>query len=392
MNPFNPFTNEHNLLRQSVQDFIQKEIAPNVDEWEKNKICSPEIFKKMGEHGFFGVTFPEEYSGSGMDLWGGVVVAEELAKSNVGGLSMSLYAHAFLPLPLINAIGTHAQKLQYLQPALEGKKIAALAITEPQAGSDVGGIKTTLTDCGEYFTLNGSKMFITNGTIADFIVVVARSGDGYNMSVVIVDTNLQGFEAVPVTNKLGMHTSDTAQLFFNDCKIPKTALLGEVGNGFYYIMNNLQEERLIASVIGTSSAEAALHRAMNYANDRMVFGRSIDKFQVTRHKFAKMAIDIEACRSIAYRAVHEFIEQGSAAVKIVSMAKAFVSEKTNEIIDNALQIYGGWGYMEDYGIARSWRDARLMTIGAGTTEVMHEIISKMIVDDVKHQKQYVKSR
>ena len=307
-------------------------------------------------------------------------------------LAMSLYAHTYLPLPLINALGTETQKQTYLAPALRGQKVAALAITEPGAGSDVGGIQTFAKDMGDHYLVNGSKMFITNGNMADFIVTVVRTGPGYDMTVLIVDTSLPGFRTLPVKNKLGMHSSDTAQLFFEDYRIGKEAVLGEAHNGFYYIMNNIQEERLVASIMGMASAEWALYKAMQYAKEREAFGRAIGKFQVIRHKLAKMAITVEACRSIAYRAVHEFIEKGPEAIKIISMAKAFVSENTIDVIDDCLQIHGGWGYMEDYGVARAWRDARLMTVGAGTTEVMHEIISKMIVDEVQHQRQFVKAR
>lgn len=391
-NPFQPFNDEHELLRHSFREFINKEIAPHIETWEHDKHCDIDVFRKMGEQGYFGVTFPTEYGGSDLDLWSAVVIAEELAHANCGGLAMSLYAHTYLPLPLINSLGTEWQKQKYLAPALRGQKIAALAITEPGAGSDVGGIKTTAEDKGDYFVLNGSKMFITNGTIADFVVVVTRTGPGYDMSLFIVDTNTPGFRAIPVTNKLGMHTSDTAQLFLEDCIVPRENLIGDKSNGFYYIMNNIQEERLIACVMGTASAEFALFKAMSYAKEREAFGKQIGKFQVIRHKMAKMAIDVEACRSMAYRAVHEFLEKGPEAIKIVSMAKAFICERTFDVINEALQIHGGWGYMEDYGLARALRDARLMTVGAGTTEVMHEIISKMIVDDVRHQRQFVKAR
>lgn len=235
-------------------------------------------------------------------------------------------------------------------------------------------------------------MFITNGTIADFVVVVARTGPDYDMTVLIVDTHTEGFRAIPIKNKLGMHTSDTGQLFFEDCIVPKENMIGDKGAGFYYIMNNIQEERLVAAVMGTASCEHALYKAMQYAKEREAFGRKIGKFQVIRHKMAQMAIVVEACRSITYRAVHEFIEQGPAAIKIVSMAKAFVSEQNFNIINEALQIHGGWGYMEELGVARSLRDARLMTVGAGTTEVMLEIISKLIVDDTRHVRQYFNAR
>jgi alkylation response protein AidB-like acyl-CoA dehydrogenase len=383
----NPFTEEHDLLRDSFRQFVANEIKPNVKYWEENKICEEQIFRKMGEQGFFGVSFPVEYGGSGMDMWSAVVIAEELSQANIGGLSMSLYAHTYLPLPVINALGTEEQKLRYLAPALKGEKIAALGITEPGAGSDVGGIKTVAEDKGDYYLVNGSKMFITNGTMADFIVLAVRTGEGHDLSLLIFDTNTPGFSAVPVHNKLGMHSSDTGQLFFENCKVPKTALLGEAHFGFYYIMSNFQEERLIAAVTGSAAAEAAMEKSKKYMKEREAFGRPIGKFQVLRHKLAKMAIGVEACRSLAYRAVAEYIETGPAAYKIISIAKAFVCEESFNIINEALQIHGGWGYMEDYGIARSFRDIRLMTVGAGTTEIMHEIISKIVIDEVKHDRQ-----
>ncbi len=386
----NPFTEDHNLLRESFRQFVETEITPNIDHWEANKICEKEIFTKMGAQGFFGVSFPEAYGGSGLDIWSAVVIAEELAKSNCGGLAMSLYAHTYLPLPVLLALGTEEQKQQYLTPALKGEKIAALGITEPGAGSDVGGIKTTAEDKGDHYLVNGSKMFITNGTMADFIVLVVRTGEGHKLSLLIFDTKIEGFSAVPVHNKLGMHTSDTGQLFFENCKVPKSALLGEKDFGFYYIMSNFQEERLIASITGTATAEHAMEVAKQYMKEREAFGRPIGKFQVLRHKLAKMAITTEACRSIAYRAVAEFIEHGPGAYKIVSMAKAFVCEEAFNVVNEALQIHGGWGYMEDYGVARSLRDVRLMTVGAGTTEVMHEIISKIVIDEVSHTKQIKK--
>ncbi|MFH1322151.1 MAG: acyl-CoA dehydrogenase family protein [Bacteroidota bacterium] len=383
----NPFTEEHDLLRQSIRKFIEKEIIPNIEEWEKNNICNKDIFKKMGEQGYFGVSFPEKYGGSGMDFWAAVATTEEMAHANIGGLSMSLYAHAYLPLPLINAIGTEDQKNDYLATALKGEKIAALAITEADAGSDVMGITTTAKDMGDHYLVNGSKTFITNGTMADFIVTAVRTGEGNNLTLLIIDSNIEGFSPIPIHNKLGMHTSDTAQLFFENCKVPKSCLIGQEGLGFYYIMNNFQEERLLASVTSTFVADWALTKAKQYVMERKAFGRLIGKFQVIRHKLAQMAITVEACRSISYRAVAEFIEKGSNAVEIITMAKAFTTEECMNVINDALQLHGGVGYTEDYGIARAWRDARLLTVGAGTTQIMHEIISRLILDDVSYKDQ-----
>lgn len=388
----NPFTEEHNLLRQSMRQFVQQEITPYVAEWEANKVCDREVFRKMGEAGFFGVTFPTKYGGSGMDMWGAVVIGEELAWANIGGLAMSLYAHTYLPLPAINALGTEEQKQNYLVPAIKGEKICALGVTEPGAGSDVGGITTTAVDMGDHYLVNGSKMFITNGTMADFILLAVRTGEGHQLSLLLFDTNIEGFSAIPVHNKLGMHSSDTGQLFFENCKVPKSALLGDENFGFYYIMNNFQEERLIAAITATAGAEHAMEKAKKYMKERKAFGKPIGAFQVLRHKLAKMAVDTEACRSISYRAVAEFMEYGPAAVKIITMAKAFACETAVNVINEALQIHGGWGYMEDYGVARSFRDMRLLTVGGGTTEIMYEIISKMEVDEVRHEKQLMDSR
>ena len=387
-----PFTESHQLLRQSFRQFVEKEITPNVKHWEENKICEREVFTKMGEQGFFGVSFPEAYGGSGMDMWAAVVISEELTHANVGGLAMSLYAHCYLPLPVLAALGTEEQKQQYLVPALRGEKVAALGITEPGAGSDVGGIKTTAEDKGDYFVVNGSKMFITNGTMADFIVLAVRTGEGHALSLLLFDTKTTGFSAIPVHNKLGMHSSDTGQLFFENCIVPKSALLGEKDFGFYYIMSNFQEERLIASITGTAAAENALEKAKAYMKEREAFGRKIGKFQVLRHKIAQMAIKVEACRSLSYRAVAEYIEKGPAAYYIISIAKAYVCEEAFNVANEALQIHGGWGYMEDYGLARAFRDLRLMTVGAGTTEIMHEIISKIEMDEVRHDKVQIKAR
>ena len=388
----NPFTEEHELLRHSFRQFVDTEIKPNVKYWEENKICEEEVFRKMGAQGFFGVSFPVEYGGSGMDMWAAVAISEELSHANIGGLSMSLYAHTYLPLPVINALGTEEQKQKYLAPALRGEKIAALGITEPGAGSDVGGITTTAEDKGDHFVVNGSKMFITNGTMADFIVLAVRTGEGHKLSLLLFDTSISGFTANAIHNKLGMHSSDTGQLYFENCIVPKSALLGEKDFGFYYIMSNFQEERLIASITGTAAAEAALEKAKAYMKERKAFGREIGKFQVLRHKIAKMAITVEACRSLSYRAVAEYIEKGPAAYYIISIAKAFVCEESFNVVNEALQIHGGWGYMEDYGLARSFRDLRLMTVGAGTTEIMHEIISKIEMDEVRHDKVQIKQR
>lgn len=378
-----PFKEEHNLLRESFRSFLAKEVTPFIDEWEAKKECPTHIFKRMGEEGYFGVTYGEEYEGSGMDFWAAVVIAEEMARANMGGLAMSLYAHTYLPLPAIESLGTPTQKEKYLLPALKGQKITALGVTEPGAGSDVGGIQTTFKDMGDHYLLNGSKTYITNGNIADFVLIAATNGNRYQLTLFLVDTNTPGFSTVPIHNKMGMHSSDTAQIFLEDCKIPKDAVLGEEQAGFYYIMNNFQEERLLAAVTSAAVAKCALDKARQYVLERKAFGKSLAKLQVVRHKIAKMAIDVELCQTISYKAISEFMTTGPKAVKLITMAKAFVTEATLRVIHEAQQLHGGAGYMEDYGLARMYRDARLFTVGGGATEVMHDIIGKLELDDVQ---------
>lgn len=389
---FQPFTEEHEMLAQSVRDFLQKEVLPFAYQWEKDQHCPREVFQRMGELGFFGVTYPVEVGGSGMDFWAAVTVARELSMANVGGLALSLFAHAYLPPPMLNAIGTPEQKERWLIPALKGEKIGSLAISEAGAGSDVGGIRTTAEDKGDHYVINGSKCWITNGNLADFLVLAARTGEGHNLTLFCFDTKTPGFSSTKIKDKLGMHSSDTSELFFDNCIVPKSDVIGQPGMGFYYIMNNFQEERLIGAVSGVFAAEYAYNRAVEYSRQREAFGRKIGKFQAIRHKLASMATRVEACRSLAYRAVYEFIETGPAAVGTISMAKAFIGEEIQSIIYDSIQVLGGVGYTEEYGVARTYRDMRLFSIGGGTTEIMYEIIARLVVDQNQYARQLMKSR
>jgi alkylation response protein AidB-like acyl-CoA dehydrogenase len=389
---FQPFTEEHEMLAQSVRDFLHKEVLPFAYQWEKDQHCPREVFQRMGELGFFGVTYPVEVGGSGMDFWAAVTVARELSMANVGGLALSLFAHAYLPPPMLNAIGTPEQKERWLIPALKGEKIGSLAISEAGAGSDVGGIRTTAEDKGDHYVINGSKCWITNGNLADFLVLAARTGEGHNLTLFCFDTKTPGFSSTKIKDKLGMHSSDTSELFFDNCIVPKSDVIGQPGMGFYYIMNNFQEERLIGAVSGVFAAEYAYNRAVEYSRQREAFGRKIGKFQAIRHKLASMATRVEACRSLAYRAVYEFIETGPAAVGTISMAKAFIGEEIQSIIYDSIQVLGGVGYTEEYGVARTYRDMRLFSIGGGTTEIMYEIIARLVVDQNQYARQLMKSR
>jgi alkylation response protein AidB-like acyl-CoA dehydrogenase len=380
-------TESHELLAQAVREFIAAEITPHISACEAAHTCPTAIFARMGEMGFLGVTFPEKYGGSAMDFWAAVVVSRELAYANCSGLALSLFAHTYLAPPLILAVGSEAQRENYLVPALQGKKIGGIALTEPNGGSDLGSIRTTATLQGDNYVINGSKTYITNGSIADFVLVACRTGEGYDMTLFLIDTNTAGFSTQTIDNKLGMHTSDTAELFFDNCIVPKTAVLGKPHQGFYYIMNNFQEERLLGVISGMYVAEAAYNAALQYATERVAFGKPIAQLQAIRHKLASMKTRLEACKSFGFRATEAFIAEGAGAVGIISMAKAFVCESIQTIIYDALQIHGGNGFVEDYGVARMMRDMRLFTIGGGTTEIMYEIIAKIEIDKVQHKNQ-----
>ncbi len=389
---YNPFTEDHEMLRESVRATIAEHITPYVDEWERDHVCPKHIFKLFGEQGYTGATYAEELGGSGMDMWAAIVIARELARANVGGLQLSWYANTYLAPPLINALGTDEQKEQWLKPIISGDKICSLGITEPGAGSDVGGITTTAVLDGDEYVINGSKCWITNGTMADVIMLVTRTGEGHDFTLFLFDTTTPGFSAQAMTGKLGMHTSDTAELFFDNCRVPKSAVLGHPHNGFYYIMSNLQEERLIGAAMGAYAAEWAYEKALAYTQERMAFGRPIAGFQAVRHKLANMACRVEACLSMSLRAVEGFMAEGPAAIGLVSKAKAFVGEEAQRIVYDAMQLHGGNGFMEEYGLARTYRDLRLFSIGGGTTEIMYEIISKLEVDKVAHAKKGIEKR
>ncbi|BDC99979.1 acyl-CoA dehydrogenase family protein [Persicobacter psychrovividus] len=383
---------EHQLLRDSLRQFIEKEITPNLQQWEDQEECPKHLFKKMGELGFIGANFPEEVGGSGMDFLASEIVMAELSYANIGGFTGSYYAHTFLPLPLLNAMGTDEQKDKYLRPAIQGDMIASLAITEPGAGSDVKGISTFGEDAGDHFILNGSKIFITNANIGDFMVVVTRTGEGHKMTLLIVENHWEGVSCSPIDKKLGWHTSDTAQVFFDNVKVPKENVIGEINKGFYYLMNNIQEERLLMSVMATHTAQYAYDEAVKYVRDRKAFGSTLSKLQVMRHKIAKMATQLESCHAMTDRALLAFMDIGPKATEVITMSKVYTAETAMEIINQAIQAHGGNGYVETYGVARAWRDTRLFSIGAGSSEIMYEIISKFEIDRIKHEKQFVASR
>jgi alkylation response protein AidB-like acyl-CoA dehydrogenase len=373
------FTDEHEQLRESIRSFVDKELAPHAEEWEETTFPDS-VIHRMGELGFLGLDKPEEYGGQGGDYYTALVLAEEMARAGSGGLAMGVAVHTDMAMPPILAFGSDEQKEEWLIPAIKGEKILCLGITEPDAGSDVAGIKTRAVydEANDEYVINGSKTYITNGHRADVIVLVTKTDaeagyDGFSLFLVPMDA--PGVIREKKLEKLGMHASDTALLAFQDVRVPASALLGEKGKGFYHIMWELQGERLIGAAGCVAGAQQAFDKTLEYAKEREAFGRPIGNFQAIRHKFAAMATKIEAARQLVYMTAWRF-NNGEYPVREISMAKLYSAQVACEVTDECLQIHGGAGYMKEYGIERSWRDMRLNRIGAGTDEVMLDVIGR----------------
>lgn len=373
------FTDEHEIFRRSLREFVARELAPHAAEWEAAEEFPREVFEKCGRLGFLGASYPEEVGGGGGDWWYSVAWGEELVRSNSGGVNMALMVQSSMATPILADLGSDEQKREFLAPALRGERIAALGVSEPGCGSDVAGIKTTARRDGDDYVINGSKCWITNGTRADFITLAVRTGGaGFGgISLVTFPTDVKGFRVTRKIRKIGNHASDTAELAFEDCRIPRRYLLGEENSGFRYIMMNFQGERLISAVGAVAGAQKALDDAVDYTRQRQAFGRPILGFQVWRHTFADLATQIEAARWLTYRACDLF-NRRQEAVKEISMAKLFAGELAIKVIDRCLQAFGGAGYTDELPIGRAYRDIRLITIGGGTSEVMKEIITKRL--------------
>jgi alkylation response protein AidB-like acyl-CoA dehydrogenase len=371
------FTDEHEQLRDSIHRFVVKELAPHADEWEETTFPDS-VFTRMGELGFLGLDKPEAYGGQGGDYYTALVLAEEMAHSHSGGLAMGVAVQTDMAMPPILAFGTEEQKQQWAAPAIAGQAILCIGITEPDAGSDVSGIKTRAVKDGEEYVINGSKTYITNGHRAHAIVLVTKTDpdagyDGFTLFLVPMDT--PGVIREKRLEKLGMHASDTALLAFNDVRVPETAVLGQIGKGFYHIMWELQGERLIGAAGCVAGAQSVFDRTLQYAKERTAFGRPIGRFQAIRHKFAEMATKIETARQMVYTTAWRF-QNGEYPVREITMAKVYSARIAVEVADECIQIHGGAGYMKEYGIERAWRDLRLNRIGAGTDEIMLDVIGR----------------
>jgi len=377
------FTDEHEDLRESMRSWVLKELTPHAEEWEES-YWPDSVLQRMGELGYIGLCFPEEYGGQGGDYYYSLVRAECLSHANSGGLGMGLAVHTDMVLPPIELLGSEDHKQRYLVPGIRGERIACLGITEPGAGSDVAGIRTTARREGDEYVINGAKTFITNGARADFILLVTKTDpdaghDG--ISLFLVDLRDDAGEPVPgftvsrTLEKLGMHSSDTAELAFEDVRVPAENMLGQEGKGFYHISWELQGERLVAAAGSVAGAERMFERTLEYAKERQAFGRPIGKFQAIRHKFAEMATKIEAAKQLTYATAWRF-NNGEYPVREITETKLYTSRIACEIADECIQIHGGYGYMKEYGIERAYRDVRLNRIGAGTDEIMLEVIGR----------------
>ncbi|MFL5420947.1 MAG: acyl-CoA dehydrogenase family protein [Myxococcales bacterium] len=374
-----PFTPEHDLFRKNLRSYVERELAPHALEWDEAGIFPREVFRGLAELGALGVSYPEEVGGSGGDYWHVVVLAEELVRSQNSGVNMGVLVQAQIATPIIAELGTAEQKREFLAPALAGDKIAALGISEPDTGSDVANIKTTARRVGDDYVINGAKMWITNGSRADFITLAVRTGGpGYGgVSLLTFPTDAKGFSVSKKLEKIGNLSSDTALLFFEDCRVPARYLLGEENEGFYHVMTNFQGERLVASVGAVAGMQQMVDDAIGYGNERSAFGKPLVKFQVWRHKLVEHLTAIEAARWLTYRACDLFARK-EPAVKEISMSKLFAGDLMQRVVYDCQQIYGGMGYVVETPIARAFRDARLLTIGGGTSEIMKEIIAKLV--------------
>jgi alkylation response protein AidB-like acyl-CoA dehydrogenase len=377
-----PFTEEHDLLRKSVGDWVDTEIAPHLADWEGQGDFPDEIFRRAGELGFLGLAFPESAGGQGGDYWAQVVLLEEVGRVSQA-IAMVLSVQTDMSTPPILEFGTDDQIERWLKPALRGELIGAIGITEPDTGSDVAAIRTRATRDGDEWILNGSKMYITNGARADFITMVVRTGeleDGNpwgGISMFIVDTSLPGFSISKRLDKAGMKMSDTALLYMDEMRVPGDALLGVEGEGFKQIMWELQGERMGVSVFGVAGARAILEEAIQYAQEREAFGQPIGRFQAVSHRLAEMATEIEAVQSLVYQCC-DLWNRGVYATEEVAMAKLAVGQLCNEVADEALQTLGGAGLVEGSFISREWLGMRIGRIGGGSDEVQRQILARIM--------------
>jgi acyl-CoA dehydrogenase len=380
--PSRYFTEEHEIFREQVRNFVDKEIVPHIDQWEEEQLFPKSLYRRMGELGFLGIRYPEKYGGSNGDIWMTLVFCEELCRCLAFGLPMSVLVHTDMSSTHIARYGTEEQKRQYLVPMITGEKVCAIGVSEPAAGSDVAGIQTTAVRDGDSYVINGAKIFITNSVHADVFCVAAKTQKDAahkGISMFIVERDTPGFRLAKKLKKLGNNTSDTGELIFEEVRIPRRNLIGEEGKGFYYIMGNFQDERLIAASMAVSAGQKALEDTIRYTRERKTFGKRVFDHQAVAHRLADLATELEAAKQLTYYSA-DLLQRGGDCSTEVSMAKLFASEVANRIGYHCLQFHGGYGYMQEFPIERFYRDIRLSPIGGGTSEIMRDIIARRGLD------------
>jgi acyl-CoA dehydrogenase len=373
------YSEEHRIFRETLRRFLEKEVAPHVEAWEEAGIVPRSIWKKMGDQGFLCMDVPEEYGGLGADFLYSVIMIEELARTNFTGLAVPL--HNDIVVPYITSYGSEELKRKYLPGCVSGDIISAVAMTEPNTGSDLAAIRTSAVEDGDHVTINGQKTFISNGLNCALVIVAAKDPSIENpyqaMNLYLVEEGTPGFEKGKKIRKVGMHGQDTAELFFSDCQVPKTHRLGQKGEGFKMLMDKLQPERLVCAIGAVAAAECMLGFTIDYCKERTVFGRPISKFQNSQFKIVEMATEVKLGRTFLDKLIMDHME-GKNIVLDVSMAKYWTTEMAMRVADQCLQLHGGYGYCEEYPIARAWRDTRVMSIFAGTSEIMKGIAAKFM--------------
>ncbi len=373
------FTEEHQAFRQSLRKFVEKEINPNVDRWEEERIFpAHELFKKMGDLGFLGVSFPEEYGGQGLDYWYNLVFLEEIARIPCGGLPMAIAVQTDMATPALCDFGSPELKKKFLEPTLKGDMVCSIAVTEPGAGSDVAAIQTRAETDGDHYVINGSKMFITNGKQADWVCLLARTtqSKGFQgMSLIVVPTDTPGFTVSRKLEKMGNHASDTAELAFDNVRVPKSYCIGEEGQGFIMQMMQFQKERLAAAIMAYVGAESVIRLTIDYCRERKTFGKPIIDNQWVHFHIAELITEIEHLRQMCHHCARKIVA-GQDMTREASMAKLKAGRLVRETADWCMQFHGGMGYMEEYPMARYFRDSRLLSIGGGADEIMMGIIAK----------------
>ena len=371
------YREEHRIFREAFRRFLEREVLPNLEQWERRGEVSRDVWRKMGDAGFLCPWLPEEYGGSGADFLYSVVITEELARS--GAVSFMAPLHSDIVAPYLYALGSEAQRRRWLPGCASGEIILAVAMTEPDAGSDLAAIRTRARKDGSHWVIDGRKTFISNGMLADLVVVACRTGPPDSgtrgISLICLERGSPGFHRERRLKKMGLHAQDTAELVFEECRVPLENLLGEANRGFHYMMEHLQQERLVACIMAQAMAEAMLEMTVRYTKERTAFGKPVCSFQHNAFKIVDMATEVTLGRTFLERLIRDHME-GKDMVTEVSMGKAWIAEMANRVAYHCVQLHGGYGYMEEYAISRFYRDVRPIPIFAGSTEIMKLIVAK----------------